>query len=235
MIPPLAAAGFRVLVPDLIGFGRSDKPLARSDFSYERHLRWLLHWFDARSLEDVTLFCQDWGGLLGLRIVAAQPERFARVVAANTILPAGGDPGKGFLAWLHFSQDRPCMECGKVVQGGSQRMLSAEEMAAYDAPFPDERYKAGPHVFPTLVPIRPDQPSVAENLAAWESLARFDKPFLTVFGDQDPVLGQADRVFHAKVPGTVGQPHRRIATAGHFIQEDASAELARVIIDFANA
>ncbi len=232
MIRGLVDAGFRCLAPDLVGFGRSDKPVNRSDFTYERHVGWMQAWLSAVDPSDVTLFCQDWGGLIGLRLVAAEPERFARVVASNTILPSGAAPGPGFLQWLHFSQDRPMMHCGGVVQQASTRMLTDAEVAAYDAPFPDESYKAGPHVFPTLVPISPDMPSVPECLAAWEALARFDKPFLTAFGDKDLVLGHLDRVFQSKVPGAKDQPHRRIANGSHFIQEDAAEELVDIIAGF---
>ncbi|MDX1570876.1 MAG: haloalkane dehalogenase [Xanthomonadales bacterium] len=233
MIRGLVELGFRAVVPDLVGFGRSDKLPARSDYTYERHVRWMSDWLVARELEEITLFCQDWGGLIGLRLVAAIPERFARVVASNTILPLGHDPGEGFRRWLAFSQDRPMMHCGGVVQGGSKRDLSPAEVAAYDAPFPDESYKAGPHVFPTLVPISPDHPSVEENRRAAKALAEFDRPFLTVFGEEDPVLGHVDTVLQKMVAGAAGQPHRRIADAGHFIQEDAPDELVDIIAKFA--
>ncbi|MEM9305383.1 MAG: haloalkane dehalogenase [Pseudomonadota bacterium] len=232
MIRALVAEGFRCVAPDLVGFGRSDKPLKRSDFTYERHVRWMTDWLVGEDLREINLFCQDWGGLIGLRLVAAMPERFERVVASNTILPAGQAPGEGFMRWLHFSQDLPMMHCGGVVQGASYRTLSGDEVAAYDAPFPDESYKAGPHVFPTLVPITPEHPSVPENLAAWEALGRFEKPFLTAFGENDPVLGHLDRVLQQRVPGAAGQPHQRIANASHFIQEDAPTELAGIITGF---
>lgn len=232
MIRRLAERGRRVVAPDLVGFGKSDKPAFRSDYTYERHLRWLGDWLRAEDLRGITLFCQDWGGLLGLRLVAEAPERFARVVAANTTLPEGDGATPGFLQWLRFSQDRPVMEVGRIVSRGVARGLSEAEIAAYDAPFPDEGYKAGAHVFPTLVPIRPDQASAAANREAWRKLERFEKPFLTVFGDLDPILGALDKPFQERIPGARGRAHRRLPRAAHFLQEDAPEELADLLDAF---
>ena len=224
MISPLAAAGFRVLAPDLIGFGRSDKPITRAAYSYASNLDWLEQWFLKRDLRDVTLFCQDWGGLLGLRLVAAHPDLFARVLASNTALPDGSDLGDGFRQWRDFSQSRPDMEVGKVVARGVNRRLTPAEISAYDAPFPDVTYKAAVLTFPTLVPVGPDDCEAAENRQAWSSLEQFRKPFLTAFGDRDPVLGHMDSVLQNRIPGAAGQPHIRLELAGHFSQED-EAEL----------
>jgi len=230
-VPYLTARGHRVIAPDLIGFGKSDKPAARADYTYERHVAWMSDWLRALDLKQVTLFCQDWGGLIGLRLVAAFPERFARLVVANTGLPAGTGSSDGFNAWLAFSQNVPLFPAGVIVNGGTTRTLSPEEIAAYDAPFPDESYKEGARQFPMLVPIGPGHPSVAENRAAWQVLEQFERPVLTAFGDQDAVTRGGERAFIDRVPGARGQPHRIIAGGGHFLQEDAPEELCALIDD----
>jgi len=228
IIPRLVSAGHRVVAPDLIGLGRSDKPTERSDYTYERHVAWLSSWLLAKDLQDVTLFCQDWGGLLGLRLVAAFPERFAGVIAANTGLPVGTPVPEAFMLWLTYSQSTPDLPVGKIVTKGTSRQLSSAEIAAYDAPFPDAGYKAGVCQFPALVPITPEHPSVAENRAAWAVLAKFDKPFVTAFSDEDPVTKGGGLVFQARIPGAKGQPH--VTTKGsHFLQEDCPEQLADVI------
>lgn len=233
MIPPLVAAGARCLAPDLVGFGKSDKPMAASDYSYAAHVRWMSDWFLALDLHDVTLFCQDWGGLIGLRLVAAFPERFARVMVSNSFLPTGDTPpGAAFAAWCKFSQEVPVFPAGGIVQGGTARGISDAARAAYDAPYPDETYKAGARIFPLLVPASPDDPESAANRAAWAVLDTFDKPFLTAFGDSDPVTKGADRVIQARIPGAAGQAHTTIERGGHFIQEDAGPELAAMLAKF---
>ena len=228
VIPRLAAAGYRVLAPDLIGFGRSDKPARREDYTYERHVAWMSQWLLGLDLTEATLFCQDWGGLIGLRLVAAFPERFAGVVAANTGLPVGGGMTDGFKAWLAFSQSVPQMPIGMIVAGGAARPLTPQEIAAYDAPFPDERFKEGARQFPKLVPVTPEHGSVAQNQAAWAALERFEAPFLTAFSDKDAVTRGGEKVFQARVPGARGQPHITLH-GGHFIQEDAPGEIAELI------
>lgn len=233
MIGPLIRAGLRVITPDLIGFGRSDKPAKRDDYSYARHLGWLTGLLDALALQDITLFGQDWGGLLGLRLVAAQPERFARVVASNTALPTGDHPmPAAFKAWLAFSQTSPVLPVGKIMAGGTHTKLAPEVIAAYNAPFPDESYKAGARILPKLVPTQPDDPEAIQNRVAWEVLKTFDKPFLTAFSDNDPITRGAERTFEALVPGAAGQAHRLIRNAGHFLQEDKGEELANVLLEF---
>lgn len=231
-VGPLVAAGHRVIAPDLIGFGRSDKPAARSDYTYERHVAWMSQWLVQLDLRNITLFCQDWGGLIGLRLVAAFPDRFDRLVIANTGLPIGTGWSEGFRAWLEFSQKVPEFPVGFIVNGGAQRDLTPGEIAAYDAPFPDESYKEGARQFPTLVPITPDHGSVAENKAAWEVLSRFDKPVLTCFSDKDAVTAGGEKVFIDRVPGAKGQPHTIIKGGGHFLQEDAADELSALINRF---
>ena len=231
-VPDLVARGHRVIAPDLIGFGKSDKPAARSDYTYERHVAWMSAWLTALDLTDITLFCQDWGGLIGLRLVAAFPDRFARLVIANTGLPIGTGSSDGFNAWLAFSQNVPQFPVGVIVNGGTTRDLTPGEIAAYDAPFPDESYKEGAREFPKLVPITPDHASVAENQAAWNVLERFDKPVLTAFSDQDAVTMGGERVFIDRVPGAKGQAHTIIAGGGHFLQEDAPEQLCALIDAF---
>lgn len=228
----LLAKGRRVLAPDLIGFGRSDKPAAREIFTYERHVQWMTDWLVANDLRDITLFCQDWGGLIGLRLVAAMPERFARVVVANTGLPIGKGFSPAFEAWLQFSQSVPTFSTGQIVNGGCVRELSEAEKAAYDAPYPDESYKSGARQFPALVPIKPEMASVAENLGAWKVLERFDKPFLTAFSDQDAITRGGDAVFQERVPGAKGQDHVIIEGGGHFLQEDAPDRIVAVLDAF---
>jgi haloalkane dehalogenase len=233
IIALLAGAGLRVVAPDLVGFGRSDKPARREDHSYARHVEWLrAALFDRLDLRGVTLVCQDWGGLLGLRLVAEHPDRFARVVAANTGLPTGDHPmSEAFLAWQRFASTAERFDVGRIVQNGTLTDLPPEVVAGYDAPFPDDRYKAGARVFPSLVPTGPDDPASAANRAAWEALARFDKPFLTAFSDGDPITGGGDRVFRKLIPGAQGKPHTTLPGGGHFLQEDVGPELAQVVLD----
>jgi haloalkane dehalogenase len=235
MIPSLVVAGHRVVAPDLVGFGRSDKPSATTDYTYARHVAWMRALlFGQLDLHDITFFGQDWGGLVGLRLVAADPDRYARVVVGNTGLPVGGmgGPSKAFLAWQKFSQESPVFPIGTIVNGGSARELSAAEVAAYDAPFPDDTYKAGARIFPSLVPTSPDDPANADNTAAWEVLDHFTKPWLTAFSDQDAVTAGGEGIFQRRIPGAAGQPHTTIEGGGHFLQEDRGPELAQVIIDF---
>ncbi|MFY1679805.1 MULTISPECIES: haloalkane dehalogenase [unclassified Streptomyces] len=234
MIPVFAGAGHRCIAPDLVGFGRSDKPAERSDYTYQRHVDWMREaLFDRLDLRGVTLVCQDWGGLIGLRLVAEHPERFARVVVANTFLPTGeGEPSKAFLRWREFSQSTPELRVGDIVRSGCHGDLTPEVVAAYDAPFPDDAHKAGARRFPTLVPVSPDDPAAGPNRAAWESLRRFDKPFLCAFGDEDPITGGLDRVFREQVPGARGLEHPTIAGAGHFLQEDRGTLLAETVNRF---
>ena len=234
-VPALVAKGHRVIAPDLIGFGKSDKPAARTDYSYERHVRWMKDWLTALGIEKITLFCQDWGGLIGLRLVAAFPERFARVMIANSGLPVGTGSSEGFNAWLAFSQNVPQFPAGFIVNGGSVRDLTAAEIAAYDAPFPDESYKEGARQFPTLVPVTPEHASVTENRAAWTVLERYEKPVLTAFGDKDAVTRGGEKAFIERIPGARGQPHVILADAGHFLQEDRPEELCALIHNFIRA
>ena len=237
MVPVLAGAGARVVAPDLVGFGRSDKPAHRGDYTYARHVEWMrATLFDALGLEGVTLVGQDWGGLVGLRLVAEHPERFRRVVAANTGLPTGDTPmSEAFFAWQRFSQDVPELPVGRIVDGGCVSELAPEVVAAYDAPFPDESFKEGARQFPVLVPTRPDDPAAEANRRAWDVLRRFDRPFLCAYSDRDPITGGADRLFREQVPGAAGRDHPTITGGGHFLQEDQGPALAAVVAGFVGA
>jgi len=234
MIPVIVGAGLRAVAPDLVGFGRSDKPSRRDDYTYQHHVDWMREaLFDRLDLRDVTLVGQDWGGLIGLRLLGEHPERFSRAVAANTFLPTGDtDPGPAFAAWQRFSQTTPDFDIGFIVGSGCTSALAPEVAAAYAAPFPDDTYKEGARQFPLLVPTRPDDPASEANRAAWRVLERYDRPFLCAFSDQDPITRGADRVLIERIPGARDQPHATIVGAGHFLQEDRGEELARIVVDF---
>ncbi len=233
MIPLLVAAGHRVIAPDLVGFGKSDKPTEKSDYTYARHVAWMQEAIvDHLDLYNVTFFGQDWGGLIGLRLVASQPDRFDRVIVGNTGLPTGeGRPSDAFMAWQKFSQTTPVFDIGVLLNMATVTELSPGEIAAYDAPFPNDSYKEGARIFPSLVPTQPDDPAGEANKAAWEVFRRWNKPFITCFSDSDPVTAGGDAPFLKLVPGAQGQPHVTVANAHHFFQEDASPQLTQIIID----
>jgi haloalkane dehalogenase len=233
MIPVITAAGHRAVAPDLIGFGRSDKPSERSDYTYQRHVDWMRALIEALDLRRLTLVGQDWGGMIGLRLAAEEPGRFDRIVATNTLFPTGDQSlGEAFESWKRLSQSVPDFPAGSLVNGASGGKLPPEIIAAYDAPFPDESYKAGARVFPLLVPTSPDDPATPANRAAWEMLSKWKKPFLTAFSDNDPITRPNAEMFQRSVPGAEGQPHVTIEGAGHFVQEDKGRELAEVVVDF---
>jgi len=233
MIPIIADAGHRVIVPDLIGFGRSDKPSEKSDYTFQRHVDWLTSFVDQLDLRDVTMFGQDWGSLIGLRVAAENADRFARIVIGNGGLPTG-DQGanEAFLRWQKFSQTSPAFDVGRLIQSATVTTLPEGVVAAYDAPFPDDSYKAGARIFPSLVPTSPDDPAAPANRRAWEALRGWEKPFLTAFSDSDPITRGGERVLQKLIPGAQGQPHVTIAGGGHFLQEDKGEELAKVLVDF---
>ena len=232
MIPILTAAGHRVIAPDLIGFGRSDKPVNEADYSYQLQVDVMVELTHRLDLQDATFFGQDWGGLIGLRLVADQPDRYARVAIGNTGLPTGEGGSEAFMAWQKFSQESPAFPIGRLVNGACTTDLPDEVIAAYDAPFPDDSYKAGARIFPSLVPTTADDPEVSANKAAWKVLERFEKPFLVTFSDLDPVTRGGETPFLARVPGARGQPHTTIEGAGHFLQEDQGPVLAALLVDF---
>lgn len=236
MIPPLQAAGHRVVAPDLIGFGRSDKPARIDDYSYASHVAWMAAFLDALDLRGITLFCQDWGSLIGLRLVAECGNRFARVILSNGGLPAGDIAlPRAFYLWRAFARHSPWFPIGRIVSAGCVRTLTPAERRAYDAPFPSARYKAGTRAFPRLVPATPADPAVADNLAAWRALREWRKPFLTAFSSRDPITRGGERLFVDSVPGCQGQPHEIVHVAGHFVQEDKGPELAAIVNRFVAA
>ena len=236
MIPPVADAGLRAIAPDLIGFGKSDKPVRRTDYTYARHVSWMRQFIEALDLSNITLFCQDWGSLIGLRVAAETPGRFARIVLANGGLPDGSQQmPRVFQIWRAFSRWSPWFPIGRIIQSGTIAELSEEVVAAYDAPFPSARYKAGARQFPRLVPCTPDDPAAPANRAAWQAFGAWEKPFLTSFSNRDPITRGADKVFVKHVPGARDQAHTTIRNAGHFLQEEKGPELARVVIDFVAA
>jgi haloalkane dehalogenase len=233
MIPIITTAGHRAVAPDLAGFGRSDKPARREDYTYQFHVDVMTGLIKSLDLREITLVGQDWGGLIGLRIAAEHPDRFARIVVANTGLPTGDQPmTEGFLRWREYSQTVENFHVGGIIKGGCVNDPPLEVIAAYNAPFPDDSYKAGARQFPLLVPIGPDDPASEANRRAWEVLRRWEKPLLTAFSDGDPVTRGGERVFQKLVPGAQGQPHVTITNAGHFLQEDKGEELAQIIADF---
>ena len=237
MIPVLAEAGLRAVAPDLVGFGRSDKPAEPADHSYARQVEWMRALaFDVLDLRDVTLVGQDWGGLIGLRLAGEHPERFARLVAANTGLPTGDhDMPEVWWQFRRAVEKAPTLDVARLVQSGCRTELAPEVRAAYDAPFPAEEHKAGPRVMPTLVPTRPDDPATEANRAAWAALSRSDTPFLCAFSDGDPITGAMGPILQRTMPGAVGRTHPTIENAGHFLQEDAGPALAAEVVAFVDS
>jgi haloalkane dehalogenase len=233
MIPVLVQAGYRVVAPDLVGFGRSDKPASRADYSYLRHVQWMTAWLQANDLQGITLFCQDWGSLIGLRMVAEAPERFARIVLANGGLPTGMEKvPRAFKIWRAFSIYSPWFPIGRIVKTGCVAGLSAEETAAYNAPFPSRHYKVAARVFPAFVPTTPEDPERINNERAWGMFKLWNKPFLTLFSNRDPVTRGGYKIWQQVVPGAQGQPHAITRNAGHFLQEDKGQEVAHAIVSF---
>lgn len=233
MIPIITSAGFRAIAPDLIGFGRSDKPINKTDYSYQMHVDSIIGLIKVLDLNNITLVCQDWGGLIGLRVIVEEEQRFSHIVTANTGLPTGDEKmPEAFFQWQEFSQTVEEFPVGAIIQMGCQSTLSKEVIAAYDAPFPNESYKSGARIFPKLVPTSPDNPATEANRQAWEKLKQWTKPFLTAFSDKDPITRGAEKLFQHLVPGTKEQPHTTITKAGHFLQEDKGEELANVVVSF---
>jgi haloalkane dehalogenase len=233
MIPPLRDAGFRTIAPDLIGFGKSDKPTRKSDYSYVGHVAWMAGFVEALGLTDVTLFCQDWGSLIGLRVAAENEHRFRRIALGNGGMPTGDqDMPKAFKAWRAFARFSPWFPIGKVIQKGTVTHLPESVVRAYDAPFPSAKYKAGARAFPMLVPTTPNDPASAANRAAWDVFKAWEKPFLTTFSNRDPITRGGETLWQATVPGAANCAHVKIRNAGHFLQEDKGPELADALIQF---
>ena len=231
MIGPVVAAGFRVVAPDLIGFGKSDKPVRTSDYSYARHVGWMRSWLEQLDLTRITLACQDWGSLIGLRLASEMPERFKGVVLSNGGLPEGGPAPRAFAIWRAFSKWSPVFPIGRIVNAGTRRALSAAEIAAYDAPFPNSRYKAGARIFPSFVPFE-NNVALPDQKRAWAVFDQWDKPFLCCFADQDSITRGGEGRFIGRVPGTTGQAHRSLK-GGHFIQEDDPHGFSQAILEVA--
>ena len=233
MIPPLVAGGHRVIAPDLIGFGKSDKPANKNDYSYAGHVDWMRQFIERIDLGNITLFCQDWGSLIGLRVAAENEHRFARIVLSNGGLPTGDqEMPKAFKIWRAFALYSPWFPIGRIIQAGTVAELPANVVAAYDAPFPSSQYKAGARAFPALVPTRPDNPASAANRAAWEAYGKWEKPFLTSFSNRDPITRGGEKPWQTHVPGASKQNHVKIKNAGHFLQEEKAPELAAVLNEF---
>ncbi len=231
MIPPVVQAGYRVVAPDLVGFGKSDKLTSKGAYSYAGHVAWMQEWFTALGLERVILACQDWGSLIGLRLVAAMPDKFAGVVLANGGLPAGQDPPPAFAAWRAFSKMSPVFPIGGIIQRATTTELGDDVVCAYDAPFATRASKAGARIFPSLVPLG-ENVAVPDQLAAWKVLETFDKPFTCCFSDGDPITRGGDAPFRERIPGAKHDLHRTLK-GGHFIQEDDPDGFAAAILDTA--
>jgi haloalkane dehalogenase len=236
MIPIVVKAGYRVIAPDLVGFGKSDKPASKDDYSYQKHVDWITEFVQKLDLQNITLVCQDWGGLIGLRIAAENEARFKRICTSNTFLPTGDmKPSESFLKWQEYSQTTPEFNIGKIVSKGCVKPLSDAEIQAYNAPFPDESYKMGARIFPMLVPISSDNPASEANRQAWKVLQKWNKPFLTCNSDSDPITRGSDTFFQKVIPGAQGQAHITLAQGGHFVQEDQGENWANKIVEFIQA
>jgi haloalkane dehalogenase len=236
MIPPITAAGYRAIAPDLIGFGKSDKPSRQDDYSYAGHVAWIRQFIEQLDLNGITLVCQDWGSLIGLRVAAENEQRFARIVLGNGGMPTGDqDMPRAFLVWRAFAQYSPWFPIGRIIQSGTVTQLADEVVAAYDAPFPNSDYKAGARAFPKLVPARPDDPASPANREAWDIFRHWHKPFLTSFSNRDPITRGGEKRWQIEVPGAANQAHTKIRNAGHFLQEDKGPEFAQVVIDLISA
>ncbi|MCF6193091.1 MAG: haloalkane dehalogenase [Kangiellaceae bacterium] len=232
MIPICVAAGHRVIAPDLVGFGKSDKPTNQGDYSYQSHIDWMLSFIEQLDLKNITLVCQDWGSLIGLRLAAENEQRFKAIVVGNGMLPTGEIPAsKAFKLWKAFAQYSPWFPIGKIVNSGSFKALSKDEKAAYDSPFPSEKYKAATRAFPKLVPVTEDNPASDANRKAWKILKQWKKPFLTTFSNGDPIMRGGDKYMQDRIPGTKEMPHQTLV-GGHFLQEDSPTEFAEAINSF---
>lgn len=229
MIPICAAAGHRVIAPDLIGFGKSDKPTDVGAYSYQAHMDWMLAFITELDLRHITLVCQDWGSLIGLRLAAEQESRFKAIVVGNGMLPTGEQKApQAFKLWKAFALNSPWFPIGRIVEFGSFKSLSKDELRAYDAPFPSAKYKAGARAFPALVPVSPDNPASEANKSAWQVLEKWNKPFLTTFSNGDPITRGGDKYMQSRIPGAQGLPHVTLK-GGHFLQEDSGTEFAQAV------
>jgi haloalkane dehalogenase len=233
MIPIFVKAGFRTVAPDLVGFGRSDKPTEQSDHTYSKHVEWMIKWVKSLDLQKITLFCQDWGSLIGLRVAIENQDRFSRIVLSNGGLPTGEQRmPDAFMNWREFSKTAPKFDIKFIIQGGTTTKLSKDILKGYDAPFPDDSFKAGARIMPSLVPISTDDPEHKVNKSAIEQFKQWKKPFLTAFSDSDPITQGGYRFWQENIPGAQGKNHITIKNAAHFVQEDKGPELAELIVEF---
>jgi haloalkane dehalogenase len=233
MIPIFVEAGHRVVAPDLIGFGKSDKPAKIEDHAYRSHVKWITQFVEKLDLKRISMFCQNWGSLIGLRVAVENPKRFNRIVLSNGGLPTGAEKmTKAFMNWRKISRTADPWPVGKFIQAGTVSELSDDVIAGYEAPFPEEKYKAAARALPSLVPISTDDPEHEANKKAIELFRNWKKPFLTAFSDGDPITRGADKLFQEIVPGAKGQSHKIVKDAGHFVQEDKGPECARITIEF---
>jgi haloalkane dehalogenase len=233
MIPILVDGGYRVIAPDLVGFGKSDKLDKMEDHSYQKHVDWMKQFVESLDLQNITLFCQDWGSLIGLRLVTQLEDRFSRICVGNGGLPSGrGKMPAAFNQWVEHVKTTPTLKIGRTIQMGTVSRISKEIRNAYDAPFPSDEYKAGARIFPSLVPTSSEDPESIENEKAWKILKQWKKPFLTAFSDGDPITHGGERVFQKLIPGAQGQPHTTIKGAGHFLQEEKGPEIANLLLEF---
>ncbi len=232
MIPLCVAAGHRVIAPDLIGFGKSDKPEKIKDYSYQKHMDWMTNFIESLDLQNIVLVCQDWGALIGLRLAAENQQRFAGIVVGNGMLPTGDQKmPRIFKIWQFFARFSPWFPIDRIIESGCFKTLHAEEKRAYNAPFPSAAYKAGARAFPRLVPVTPKDPATSANRDAWEILKKWHKPFLTAFSNGDPMMRGGDLFMQQRIPGCKGQKHLTLK-GGHFLQEDSGKEFATVINQF---
>ena len=233
MTPIISKGGFRTIAPDLVGFGKSDKPMEQTDHTYHKHVDWMTKWMIQLDLNHITLFCQDWGSLIGLRMAIENQERFDRIILSNGGLPTGvGMMSNAFLKWREFSRNSKEFDIGRIIQNGTVSDLTDDILRGYNAPFPDDSYQAGARIMPSLVPISRDDPEHKANKNAVKMFKEWHKPFLTAFSDSDPITKGGERLWHEHVPGAKDQPHTTIKGAGHFVQEDKGHEVANLIIDF---
>jgi haloalkane dehalogenase len=232
MIPVCVAAGHRVIAPDLIGFGKSDKLTEMTDYSYKKHMDWMQSFIDQLDLKNITLVCQDWGSLIGLRLAAENDDKFNAIVLGNGMLPTGEEKHipKAFKIWQKFAMYSPWFPIARIVEIATFKGFSKQERRAYDAPFPSAKYKAGARAFPRLVPTTPTDPANEANKAAWKILEKWDKPFLTLFSNGDPIMRGLDKMFLERVPGCKNMLHKTLI-GGHFLQEDSGAEFAQAVND----
>lgn len=240
LIDPVRVAGWRAVAPDHIGFGRSDKPVDRAVFTYDRFVGWMRQFVERLDLRRIVLVAQDWGGPIGLRLLSEMPDRFIGVLATNTLLPNAEPPRRGVddwpgpivAPWIELCRTSDDLVVSEIVAATCVARPAPEVLAAYDAPFPDARHKAAALAITTLIPADPDSAGIAENRAAWAVLERFDRPFATAFSDADPSTAPWEAVFRARVPGATGAPHVRIEGAGHFVQEEQGEALALALTRF---